>query len=71
MTAAKGLLPPRDHRGTRICRSQKGLLTEGPMAAGATRGHSSHKAPTGGLQKTRGPKVAAKDYYQPVGPEAR
>ena len=35
-TAAKGLLPHRDHRRTRICRSHKGLLTEGPRAAGAT-----------------------------------
>ena len=38
------------------------------MAAGATRGHSSHKAPTGGLQKTRGPRAAVKYYYQPWAP---
>ena len=70
-TAAKGLLPPRDHRRTRICRSHKGLLTEGPRAAGATRGSNRHRTTTGGLQRTRGPKAAVKDYYQPVGPEAR
>ena len=71
VAAAKGLLPPRDHRRTKSCRSHKGLLTEGPRAAGATRGSNSHRAPTGGLQRTRGPKAAVKDYYQPVGPEAR
>ena len=38
------------------------------MAAGATRGHSSHKAPTGGLQKTREPRAAVKYYYQPWAP---
>ena len=68
VTAAKGLLPPRDHRRTRICRSHKGLLTEGPRAAGATRGSNSPWRPTGGLQGTRGPKAAAaQGYYQPGG----
>ena len=61
VAAAKGLLPHRDHRRTK--------------AAGATRGSSQkdqelqepQEAPTGGLQRTRGPKAAVKGYYQPGG----
>ena len=69
MAAAKGLLPHEDHRRTKSRESHEGLLTEGPMAAGAARGHSSHRVPTGGLQKTRGPKAAVKYYYyQPWAP---
>ena len=71
VAAAKGLLPHKDHRGPGAT---------GAQAAGATRGSSQKvqgllepqglqqpQAPTGGLQRTRGPKAAVQGYYQPGG----
>ena len=41
------------------------------MSFRSHKGPNSNKAPAEGFQKTRGPKAAARDYYQPGGPEPR
>ena len=54
--AAKGLLPPRDHRRTKSCRSHKGL--QQPQG-------TNRRSP-----EDLGGKGRVKDHYQPVGPGA-
>ena len=75
VAAAKGLLPHKDHRGPGATRGSK--LQEPQEAphrrskgCWSHRGSNSHRAPTGGLQRTWGSKAAVKDHYQPVGPGA-
>ena len=71
VAAAKGLLPHKDHRGPGATGAQAGGATRGSsqkvQGLLEPQGLQQPQAPTGGLQRTRGPKAAVKDHYQPGG----